>query len=764
MADMHRNRAHGKNRFMAGSKNAMIDKIISMLGEEKDKIAADLVAEEKEMKEYFQFCKDEQSERGYQIKTGTRKIDDLTALIDNNNAEIESLTAELTELGAEQNARAEQKEKAEALRKEQHEAFIKREEEQEILVSELQAMLKELKHQMATMTTPPPVELLQEDGDAPGTIKSAEEVSEMADDIEGLSFAQLKSAQAEETLSTAEMTATIRKVQKILNAMSIDPLTNHDGKKLSMLQETDSMDPGAKSQSVEVVTGLVEKAEKALQAEREAETNQAQAHALAMQALKDEMMLADDKIADNKKDKSKLSEEAAKAEGEKAAASEAKAADEKFLARLKAECKGTSDAWESRQTEAKAEMEAINKAKEIIESRVNVLTQESVSFLQTSQVSSLKDLSAQDKLEQAKVRQTLMNHFRKLGNKLHSLSMLNLISVANAAPMDKVKNLIKGLIEKLEKEAAEAADTHAFCEEEKKKSADAKDKTTATIEKLESRLDKASSKSAELNERIVELSDEIAEIDKSVSEATKIRAEEKATFTKANADFTEAADAVGDAIDVLKEFYEGGNAFIQVSSETHHKSKDDPWKRMFGVSLRAPEDQPEEIVGVDPAEAGAGVGAVAIPKMGGPSADKGGIIIGMLETMAGEFQKTVAELGATEDKAQKEYDELMQDNKVAKVSKEGEIKGSKSELSFLDVRIGESTEDKTLAEKELAAIEAYVLKLKPTCEGRVVSFAERQAKREAEIAGCKEALQILEDTTDSIGLVQVQTRHNLRRH
>merc|ERR1719156_519174 len=271
--------------------------------------------------------------------------------------------------------------------------------------------------------------------------------------------------------------------------------------------------------------------------------------------------------------------------------------------------------------------------------------------------------------------------------------------------------------------------------------------TETTIDKLDSRLDKAEAKSAELNERIVELSDEIAAIDKSVVEATKIREEEKATFTKANGDF-----------------YEAGNSFIQISSVSAHKNKDDPWKRMFGTSLRAAEDQPEEIVGVDPKEAGDGIGAVAIPKMGGPSADKGGIIIGMLETMAGEFEKTVAELQATEDTAQKDYDELMQDNKVAKVSKEGEIKGSKSELSFLDVRIGESTEDKKLATKELAAIDAYILKLKPTCEGRVVSFAERQAKREAEIAGCKEALQILEDTTDSIGLVQVHTRHNLRRH
>jgi len=45
-----------------------------MLGEEKDKIAADLVAEEKEMKEYFQFCKDEQGEKAYSIKTAIASL------------------------------------------------------------------------------------------------------------------------------------------------------------------------------------------------------------------------------------------------------------------------------------------------------------------------------------------------------------------------------------------------------------------------------------------------------------------------------------------------------------------------------------------------------------------------------------------------------------------------------------------------------------------------------------------------------------------
>merc|ERR1719161_1002242 len=100
----------------------------------------------------------------------------------------------------------------------------------------------------------------------------------------------------------------------------------------------------------------------------------------------------------------------------------------------------------------------------------------------------------------AKARQTLINHFRTLGNKLHSLSMLNMATVASADPMAKVKGLLKDLIAKLEKEAAEAADTHAFCEEEKAKNADAMENTQADLDKLEARLDKAKARKGELNE------------------------------------------------------------------------------------------------------------------------------------------------------------------------------------------------------------------------------------------------------------------------
>merc|ERR1719158_1677757 len=90
-----------------------------------------------------------------------------------------------------------------------------------------------------------------------------------------------------------------------------------------------------------------------------------------------------------------------------------------------------------------------------------------------------------------KLRAALISHFRGLGNKLHSLAMLNLVTVAAQDPMQKVKDLLTELIAKLEKEAKEAADLHAFCQEEKKKTKAAMEKKTMELEKLNARIEKA---------------------------------------------------------------------------------------------------------------------------------------------------------------------------------------------------------------------------------------------------------------------------------
>merc|ERR1719379_1197959 len=103
-----------------------------------------------------------------------------------------------------------------------------------------------------------------------------------------------------------------------------------------------------------------------------------------------------------------------------------------------------------------------------------------------------------------RIRQTLLTHFRSLGSKLHSLSLLNMANAVAADPLAKVKGLITDLITKLEEEAAEAASTHAFCEEENKKNAKAKKVAENKLKKVELRLEKASARKAELADQITE--------------------------------------------------------------------------------------------------------------------------------------------------------------------------------------------------------------------------------------------------------------------
>merc|ERR1719217_292078 len=287
--------------------------------------------------------------------------------------------------------------------------------------------------------------------------------------------------------------------------------------------------------------------------------------------------------------------------------------------------------------------------------------------------------------------------------------MLNMVSAASVQPMDKVKDLIGQLIAKLTKEAADAASTHAWCEEENKKNKAAKEKTTDKLEALQLRLDKANARKAELADNVAALTEEIAEIDASDAEALEIRTAEKKNFEKAEGDFKEAAAAVLDAIEALKDYY-GDTALIQL--ETTTKSP---------IAFQAPD-------------------------LGGAKTDSAGGILGILDTMANEFSKTVSELQSDEREKKKAYEKMKNDNEVSKAAKEAEIKGSTSEIQSLTVTAGETTDDLTMTGDEKKALLDYIEKLKPTCVGTVMPYAERKAKREAEIEGLQQALKILEET------------------
>merc|ERR1719262_467698 len=148
------------------------------------------------------------------------------------------------------------------------------------------------------------------------------------------------------------------------------------------------------------------------------------------------------------------------------------------------------------------------------------------------------------------------------------------------------------------------------------------------------------------------------------------------------------------------------------------------------------------------------------PEFGSAKGDAGSVIIGILEMSNEDFVKLHSETTTSEAEAQESYESMMNDSTASKAAKEAEVKASKSEVKSLKVALEQYGEDKTMTSTELDAVLEYIDKLKPQCEEKVMSYAEKKARREAEIAGLKEALEILAGAA----LVQVKARHHLRHH
>merc|ERR1719379_2751955 len=182
--------------------------------------------------------------------------------------------------------------------------------------------------------------------------------------------------------------------------------------------------------------------------------------------------------------------------------------------------------------------------------------------------------------------------------------------------------------------------------------------------------------------------------------ATEVRQKEKADFMVVEKDLSESQEACAAATQVLREYYEGAS-LVQVSTRTRSKEVADA------------EDT------------------------------KGEGILGLLEVAEDDFAKSLAEARTVESTGQSEYDKLTQDGKMLKMTKEMEIKGKESEMASLKTTSTDLSSDKEGLTGELDALLAYLDKLKPQCETKVPSYAERKAAREQEIEGLKSALEIL---------------------
>merc|ERR1740124_887362 len=452
---------------------------------------------------------------------------------------------------------------------------------------------------------------------------------------------------------------------------------------------------------VDVLVDMKEKAEGELSELRKAENSAKHNFNMLKQSLEDSMSADNTDLAQEKSALAASEEGKATAEGDLSVTSKDLAASQDELATASSKCMQVAADHESTVAARAEELAVIAKAKKILEDTAGGAGGQVYSFLQISSTADLKNSE-------------VVTLVKNLAKKQHSTALAQLASriaavakygaSAGEDPFAKIKGLITDMIAKLEKEAEADATEKAYCDEEMGKTEAKKSDLESIVAKLSSKIDRDAATSAKRKEEVKELQSRLAALAKEQAQMDSIRSEENTDYVQSKKDLELGLSGVQKALSVLRDYYGGDAAFVQ-------------------------EDQP------------------AKPETHQKSTGAGQSIISILEVVESDFSETLTKVETEEADAATEYEKTTQENKIAKTTMSQDAKYKSQEATSLDKAVAELTSDKDTTNTELSAVLEYYGKLKDRCVAKPESYEDRKARRAAEIAGLKEALDVLENET-----------------
>jgi len=494
-------------------------------------------------------------------------------------------------------------------------------------------------------------------------------------------------------------------------------LSTADASRLTALvqssQESEDGDAGAPDAAVyeqhsggivSILQGLQDKAVGQQADARKAEMTSSHNFDMLKQSLEDSVKASNKDMNEAKSGGMESAEIKAKAEGDLAMSSKDLAADTKQLAALEHDCKNKAADYDSEAASRAEELKALGEAKKVIQEATGGAEKQTygldqMSFMQRSRLSSSADLSHFE----------VVHLVQDLAKKENSAALAQLSSQIAAAirygagdPFAKVKGLISDMISRLEATGSAEESHKKYCDDELKNTEEKKADKSGDVEKLSTKIDQMAAKSAHLKERASEHQKQLAAVAAAQAGMGKMRQSENAAYETDKAELEQGIEGVQTALKVLRDYY--GQA-----SDSHD------------------------------AAGGAGSG-----------------IIGLLEVVESDFTKGLAEMVSTEDAAASSYARATKENELETAEKSQDLKFESKEAAQLDKAVVEAKADRSGAQDELDANLEYLAKLKEQCTAKAEPYAERKARREAEIAGLHQALEILEGQA---ALVQTRSVH-----
>jgi len=398
-----------------------------------------------------------------------------------------------------------------------------------------------------------------------------------------------------------------------------------------------------------------------------------------------------------------------------------KVKDQAFVTQLETGCAQKASDWDQRSKSTADEMAALAEATTTLEKgamaqydedkKLTLVQAEAapVSFLQRRSVESAKAAAVQRVLADLDAAATSQNS--------PALAAIALKVALKKDHFTNIRALIKDLITKLRADAAAEATTKAFCDQNMFAAITDRDQSAADLETQEGIISTKSTLAAVKAAEVKKLANEIAELNKGLLEAKDLRDSEKAANNAAIQEAKAGSKAVASALAALNAFY--NPVLLQ----------DDYTPPNADRSGKTVGDQaPESFSGTTTGSQASGQG-----------------IIGILEVIKGDFDRTDATVTKEELEAFTEYEAFRKKSSAdiaTKTTSKGTAKVAKDTALGLKVAAENDKDDaQNLKESALAALK----KLDPICVADRETYAERVAKRKAEIESLKEAGQILDD-------------------
>eukprot|EP00933_Yihiella_yeosuensis_P056487 TRINITY_DN556_c0_g1_i11.p1 TRINITY_DN556_c0_g1~~TRINITY_DN556_c0_g1_i11.p1 ORF type:complete len:558 (-),score=201.37 TRINITY_DN556_c0_g1_i11:103-1704(-) len=443
---------------------------------------------------------------------------------------------------------------------------------------------------------------------------------------------------------------------------------------------------------LELIEDLYDKTKEQLKALVAKEEQAIHNYGMLAQSLKDAIAFSKKEILKAKA--SQRGEQKTKADAERnlKKTTESLNKDETELVDLGRDCKRKNEDYAIEKKDRQDELTAVKTAKEALDSAAGAakqkygLVEEPDSFIQLkSMIRNGADLANAE----------VVHMIRDLAHKQHSKELALLAQKIGAVMrtsrkssgpevLKKIIEMIRDMIGSMENRLNEDTTKKAYCDSERAKVKDKKAEKQDQVDEYQAKMDGIAAQSAQFKAEVQELQKALAELAGAKKEMMQIREQEKAAFDKNAPEMAAGLEGVKTALKVLREYYESTG------------------------------------------------------KSGGATG-----IIGMLEVCESDFSKSLSDMKTAEATAIEDYEKELKEMKIENTRKQADVKYKTEAADALDRDLIAVKADADTVGEEMAAIVEYSNGIEGECAETKESFAEKAAKRQAEIDGLKTALETL---------------------